>query len=351
MRRYSAFVVVVSSALLVSATNWASGSGSGGFLFGYWGDENEQNQTQTVNKFASCQANRDDLVYVPLDKASCSPETNLPEDEIIVPHSNDRIAVASTSSGVMKDPEEEGGVSMYVVQEGDTMGSIAAKHKITVNTIFWANEIDNVDSIMPGDTLFILPVAGLQYTVQKGDNLDAVALKYKADKQKIISFNDLTADGSIEEGDELIIPDAQKEIPRPAPTSDDLISRRQYASTEGGTPAVSGWKSLDGKAGSGHSFPYGYCTWYVAQKRYVPWGGNAGSWLYHAKSMGYRTGKAPAVGAIMVTTESRYYGHVALVEKVSGGTVTISEMNYVKWGKVNRREVPVNSRAIKGYVY
>jgi surface antigen len=31
----------------------------------------------------------------------------------------------------------------------------------------------------------------------------------------------------------------------------------------------------------------------------------------------------------MVTTENRYYGHVALVEKVNGDTITVSEMNYV----------------------
>lgn len=114
---------------------------------------------------------------------------------------------------------------------------------------------------------------------------------------------------------------------------------------------MSGFKKLDGKAGAGHKFPYGYCTWYVAQKRYVPWGGNAGTWLYHAKSLGYQTGKAPRPGSIMVTTESRYYGHVALVEKVSGDTITVSEMNFVGWGKVSRRTISAKSRAIKGFIY
>jgi N-acetylmuramoyl-L-alanine amidase len=344
-------VVVVSSALLVSATNWAAGSASGSFLFGTVGNENESN-VQATGKFANSQTNRDDLAYVPLGKAINSPETELPKEEVIEPKANDKMAVATVNSGVLKDPEEEGGVKMYVVQDGDTVSSIAAKNHITVNTILWSNEIDNVDSIMPGDTLFILPVAGLQYTVKKGDNLDAIASKYKADKKKIISFNDLTADGSLEDGEQIIIPDAQKEMPPQPATNSGLIERRQYASTtDNGTPAISGWSSPQGKAGSGHSFPYGYCTWYVAQKRYVPWGGNAGTWLYHAKSMGYSTGRAPRPGAIMVTTESRYYGHVALVEKVNGGTITVSEMNYVKWGKVDRREISASSRVIKGYIY
>ena len=53
----------------------------------------------------------------------------------------------------------------------------------------------------------------------------------------------------------------------------------------------------------------------------------------------------------MVSTENRYYGHVALVEKVSGDSVTISEMNYAGWGKVSRRVISASSRAIKGFIY
>jgi len=89
----------------------------------------------------------------------------------------------------------------------------------------------------------------------------------------------------------------------------------------------------------------------VAQKRYVPWSGNAGTWLYKAKALGYRTGRAPAVGAIVVTTENRYYGHVAIVEKVSGGNITVSEMNYIGWAKTDRRVLSATSRVIKGYIY
>jgi surface antigen len=89
----------------------------------------------------------------------------------------------------------------------------------------------------------------------------------------------------------------------------------------------------------------------VASKRFVPWGGNAGTWLYNAKAQGYSTGKKPVAGSIVVTTENRYYGHVALVEKVSGGSITVSEMNYAGWGKMTRRTLSANSRVIKGYIY
>lgn len=69
------------------------------------------------------------------------------------------------------------------------MGSIAAKHKISINTLLWANEIDDVDSIMPGDKIFILPVSGFTYTVKKGGDIDNIAKKYKSNKSKIVAFN------------------------------------------------------------------------------------------------------------------------------------------------------------------
>ena len=354
--------MVVSSSLLVSATNAASGKGASGFLLGYW-DGSSNVASVSSNKINGQTIKKNDLALVPLSKSSRTVEPGAIEE--VVPQNvidQQGIIAASGGSSPMKDPEEDGGVKMYVVQSGDTLGSIATKNKVSVNTILWANDISNVDSIMPGDTLFILPVSGIKYTVKPGDNIETIATKFKADKDKIIAFNDLPADGSLDAGKDITIPDGQGEAPKSVapqtPTTlpgTSIIEKRQYANGTGGTPQVSsgitGADRDDGKAGAGHRFPYGYCTWYVAQKRYVPWSGNAGTWLYHAKAAGYATGRAPRVGSIMVTTENRYYGHVALVEKVSGDTITISEMNYAGFAKRSSRTLSASSRAIKGFIY
>lgn len=348
LRKYAALSVVISSALLVTATNMATGKTTGSLLFGQWNQNENQNSTQENKWLASQQSEKNNLAFVPLIKANNAIDPSVKDDsEDLNFIQNDSVMVSANYP--RKDPEEDGGVKVYEVQNGDTLGSIALANKITVNTILWANDITNADSIKPGDKIFILPVAGLQYTVKKGDTIDSIASKYKTEKDKIISFNDLPANGDIEEGQDIIIPDGQKETPLPAPTN-DLIPRRQYATPEGGTPSISGFKDLTGKAGSGHRFPYGYCTWYVAQKRYVPWSGNAGTWLYHAQTSGYKTGKTPQVGSIMVSSES-WWGHVAIVEKVSGGTITVAEMNYKGWAKVDRRVIDASSRIIKGYIY
>jgi len=353
LRNYSALAVVVSSVLLVAATN-ASNREDCTFLFGYWKEgESSAFQTNTINSRKL--GEKDNLALVNLAHASATidPEASNKENDIVVGGENENLQFfASANNGTRKDPEEDGGVEIYEVKNGDTLSSIALAHKIDVKTILWANDIDDENSIMPGDKIFILPISGLSYTIQKGDNLDAIAKKYKSDKEKIIVYNQLPANGEVKEGQEIIIPDGYKE--EPIQTQNDnssTLKRRQYATSTGGKPQeISGWKNLEGKAGTGHNFPYGYCTWYVAHKRYIPWGGNAGTWLYHAKSIGYKTGKTPQKGAIMVSSES-WWGHVAIVEKVSGDMITVSEMNYKKWAKVSTRVLSSKSRVIKGFIY
>ena len=357
-RNYSAFSIVASSALLVSASNFAQGQNSDSLLFGYVnGDVASVESLSAKHRIAAQTSKKENLSLVPLASASKTVDPDQKDDTSVLDiHTltpQNQVMLSTQTSSITQDPEEDGGVKIYTVVSGDTVSGIAAKNDITVNTILWANDLDNVDQIKPGDQIFILPVAGLSYAVKSGDTIDSIAAAFKAERDKIIAFNELPANGEIEVGAVIIIPGGQKDVPAPAATTPGGLDRRQYATPAGGTATdiSSGFRKLDGKAGTGHRFPYGYCTWYVAQKRYVPWRGNAGTWLYQAKALGYKTGRTPAVGAIVVTTENRFYGHVALVEKVSGGNITVSEMNYVGWGKTNRRVLSASSRVIKGFIY
>lgn len=249
------------------------------------------------------------------------------------------------------DPESEGDVILYTVQNGDTLSTIAAKHNITTATLFWANEIEDVDDIKPGDTIFVLSESGVKHKIKSGDTIEKIAKEYKVEEKEIIAYNSLPANGELEKDKEIFIPGAQKAIPRPEP--DPLFSPRDYvASGTGSTNLGSSVVKNSAKTRRpGNSFPYGYCTYYVANKRGVAWRGNAGAWLYNARAAGYSTGKKPQVGAIVVTTEDARYGHVAYVEAVGDGTITISEMNYKGWGVVNTRTLSQNARVIRGYIY
>lgn len=100
-----------------------------------------------------------------------------------------------------------------------------------------------------------------------------------------------------------------------------------------------------------HAFPYGYCTYYVSQRRPIYWSGNAISWLSGARAAGFATGDTPQAGAIMVTSEGGYTGHVAMVDAVNGDQVTISEMNFKGFGVISSRTISASYGRILGYIY
>jgi surface antigen len=101
-------------------------------------------------------------------------------------------------------------------------------------------------------------------------------------------------------------------------------------------------------------FPYGQCTWWAAYNRHVTWNGNADEWLANAKRLGLPTNSAPSVGAIAVYRPgggySDLYGHVAVVIAVGAGTYTVSEMNFIGWGRVSTRSVPWPDRHVEGFI-
>jgi surface antigen len=242
--------------------------------------------------------------------------------------------------------KEKRGTRIYEVKDGDTASSIAAAFGLSTSTILSANNLSDTSLLKPGDKLAILPITGASYKIQKSDSLEAIAKKYNVDPQKVIAFNELSADGKLKEGQTLVLPDGYISPVAPAGTQLAIAGQPQSAASSSSAYAP----IRLGGGGSGHRFPYGYCTWYVAQKRYVPWGGNASAWLTNAKASGKATGRTPRPGAIMVSAESRW-GHVALVESVSGSSFTISEMNYAGFGKKSTRTLSANSGVVRGFIY
>lgn len=143
-----------------------------------------------------------------------------------------------------------------------------------------------------------------------------------------------------------LIVDTQVTIDPPKPVA---VLPKKIVKTIKATATVD-VSSNDGS--SAHRFPYGYCTYYVASHRFVPWSGNAISWLSGARAFGFATGTTPQTGAILVTSEGGWTGHVALVDKVNDdGTITISEMNYAGFGVVSSRTISISYAPIKGYIY
>lgn len=97
----------------------------------------------------------------------------------------------------------------YEVKEGETLSEIAQKHDVSIETIKWANNLDSVHDLKPGQKIKILPVSGVAHTVKAGDNLESVAKKYSVDAQAIFDFpfNDIADDQKLRIAQVLIVPD------------------------------------------------------------------------------------------------------------------------------------------------
>lgn len=241
--------------------------------------------------------------------------------------------------------ENQSTVREYIVQDGDTLSGIARANGLTTDTLRWANSIDDIDSVMPGDTLVIPSAVGVLHTVKGGETISGIASRYKASVARIESYNNII-DEELVAGMQIMIPDGVgAPLPdKPAPVQ---VARSNSSSSYGSSSAPSYVSTSSGP----NRFPWGYCTWWVASKRSVPWNGNAWSWYGNSKAYGKATGKTPVPGAIMVTWES-YVGHVAYVESVNGTSFTVSEMNYVGYGRVSRRTISSPSAvSLIGFIY
>ena len=116
-----------------------------------------------------------------------------------------------------------------------------------------------------------------------------------------------------------------------------------------------------GSGTCGNHFAYGFCTYYVATRRCVPWLGNAGSWYIAAAQMGYKEGRLPIAGAIVVFRPGvngvSSEGHVAYVEAVGpaagipAGSFKLSEMNFAGWNRVDYRVLSNTDGSIEGFIY
>ena len=101
---------------------------------------------------------------------------------------------------------ETGEISVYTVRSGDTLSHIAEMYGVTANTILWANDLSKATDIQEGQTLVILPVAGVQHVVKKGDTLQQIAKKYDGDVAEILAHNQLAADTDLVVGSTVVVP-------------------------------------------------------------------------------------------------------------------------------------------------
>lgn len=174
-------------------------------------------------------------------------EENL--DYISVPESDLVVMNATLNTLVPKDRERRG-IDKYIVMNGDTLSSIAAKYEISVETVKWANNLTS-DIVKPGQELDIPPADGVLITVKKGDTLASVSKKYDGNDQSIADFNWLDYPFTLKAGQQLFIPDGRMPA-APKPTYASAPKSYTYGSSN---PTSGSTGSPDSKVGRFLSWP------------------------------------------------------------------------------------------------
>lgn len=152
-----------------------------------------------------------------------------------------------------------GEIRVYTVREGDSLSQVAEMFGVTTNTIMWANDLNRASDIQPGDSLVILPVAGVRHIVKKGDTMSAIAKKYEGEADEILAFNQLFEDDELSVGDTLIIPGGAIQAParsmaRPVSVSGAVAASTGFSHPAPGsvkTQGIHGYNAVDLAGGYG----------------------------------------------------------------------------------------------------
>ncbi len=275
--------------------------------------------------------------------ATAAQLAQLPETTAIVNQADSdqaQLSMIASSNSVITKPQvvtsnyaSNKDIQTYIVQNGDTLASVASKFDLSQNTIRWSNNLGS-SILSSGQKLLIPPVDGVVYTVQSGDTVASLAAKYGASADEITAYNDAELKG-LTVGEVIIIPGGSIAPPRPT-----YSSYGGYGFGGGfafGSSAIYGYNGYD----------FGECTWYVATQIPVPanWG-NAATWAYYAaQTPGWVVSSVPSVGAIAQNSYSAGgAGHVAIVVAVNGNQIEVRDMNGIAgWDRVGQAWQPVST--------
>lgn len=239
------------------------------------------------------------------------------------------------------------------VQDGDSLSSVAARYKLSEDTLRQINGIYRGANVHKDQTLQIPPRDGILVTMSEGQSIDDLAKTYNVARERILYFNEYLEEPSRSlRGAEVFIPDVNPaNYVKSAPVRRYTSVRYSFS-----PPSPPGDPSSSKETTAG--FYRGYCTEWAANRTKelggepVTWRGNGGAWARNAAVQGRTVNKVPEVGAIVSTTEGYATGHVAVIEQVhEDGSMTISEKNYAGWNQVSTRTIRPDDPQVLGIIH
>ncbi|MFF1254542.1 LysM peptidoglycan-binding domain-containing protein [Pseudarthrobacter sp. NPDC058329] len=180
---------------------------------------------------------------------------NLQANTIIYPGQKIKLSGSAAASAAPAPaaapaaPSPAGGGASYTVKPGDTLGAIAAKHKVSLSDVFSWNSLNMRSIIYPGQKIKVgggdsapapaapapaapapalanssatAPASG-SYTIKAGDTLSAIASRHGVKLSDLLSANRMNLGTVIYPGNKLAIPGAGQQTPQPAASVTPLV--------------------------------------------------------------------------------------------------------------------------------
>lgn len=127
----------------------------------------------------------------------------------------------------LAEPNEDGSI-IHAVQDGQALWSLAAHYEVSLNDLLLYNNFSETDFVQPGDEIIIrladgqspppTPTPPLTHVVQEGQSLWSIALRFDLKFADLLLFNSLDETALLQPGQELIIRLAPGQLPPPTPT-------------------------------------------------------------------------------------------------------------------------------------
>ncbi|MEN8253246.1 MAG: M23 family metallopeptidase [Patescibacteria group bacterium] len=136
-----------------------------------------------------------------------------------------------------------GEIIIHVVQEGETLSSIASRYGLETSTILWENNLTEKSKIKPGLELKILPIDGVIHKVKRGETIYSIGKKYSLDENQVqgiidYPFNEFRNDENFElaSGQALVVPGGVRKDTTVKPS----VSIASVLTPDAGTVTASG---------------------------------------------------------------------------------------------------------------
>ena len=339
-------------------------------------------------------------VLVTVADRYCSPADLQYVNPTFVSNWSRDVAINLDAMSISMDETTDLAVVQYIVQDGDTLESIATEFWTTISNL---KKINGISNVKPWQKIVVTNEEDwILYKVRENQNIKVFANKYGLDLQDLMTLNYITDDSEIlYEGQEIFInlseekannipwfidkaqPDLSIPVVKPKLTTTTKTTTNTTTKNSGSSTASNGWSNTSAwttsssskiikkwtyNANINNGFYRGYCTWYVATQvpsifRYTsensqerPFGWNASAWYGAAKAAWYTVSKTPRANSIIVYSKLRSSAwHVWIVRQYpyngDNSKMLIEDMNYAGKFVVTQRVESTSRAGIIGYIY